>query len=73
MSASTEVPLECGHASFELHHLHVKGSLFSAESSNLLLESCIFLLLMGEVALDILFNLEKLIGESLAHILCLQS
>ena len=73
MSASPEVSLKCGHASFKLYHLHVKGSLFTAEGCYLLLEARVLLLLMRKVTLDIFFNFEKLVGQSLAHILCLQS
>ena len=58
MCASTKVSLECGHTSLQLNHLHVKSGLFSAESSDLLLESRVLLLLMSKVALDVFLNLE---------------
>ena len=73
MSASPEVSLKRGHASFKLYHLHVKGSLFTAEGCYLLLKARVLLLLMGKVTLDIFFNFEELVGQSLAHVLCLHS
>jgi hypothetical protein len=67
-----DLSLEVFHPPFELNDLHVQGGLLAPECSNLLLVPSIFLLLTREVSLDVLFDLEKLVGESLADILGLK-
>ena len=67
-----DLPLEVLHPPLELDDLHVQGGLLAPECGDLLLIPCIFLLLSREVSLDVLFDLEKLVGEGLADILGLK-
>ena len=71
MLAATELSLQGCHASLQLHHLHIEGGLLASESSDLLLEPSILLLLVGKVTLDVLLNFEQLISESFADVLSL--
>ena len=71
-SVAPDVPLESPHASLEFDHLHVKGGLLAAESSDLLLEARILLLLLREVTLDVLLYLEKFVRQRLSHVLSLK-
>ena len=64
-----DLPLEVLHPPLELDDLHVQGGRLAPECGDLLLVPCIFLLLSREVPLDVLFDLEKLVGEGLADIL----
>ena len=67
-----DLSLEVLHPPLELDDLHVQGGLLAPECGDLLLVPSIFLLLTREVSLDVLFHLEKLVGESLAYILGLK-
>jgi len=60
------------HPPLKLNDLHVQGGLLAPECGDLLLIPSIFLLLPREVSLDVLFDLEKLVGEGLAYILGLK-
>ena len=72
VARTSDVPFESTHASLEFDHLHVEGGLLAAESSDLLLEARILLLLLREVTLDVLLYLEKFVGQRLSHVLSLK-
>ena len=66
---ASQLVLKSCHPALELKHLHIKGGLLAPESCDLLLKPSILLLLMREVALDILFYLKELVSEGFADIL----
>ena len=68
-----DLALHLGHAPLQLDQLHVQSGLLAFERSDLLLETAVFVLLVGVVALHFLFNFEVFVGQSLAHLLGLQS
>jgi hypothetical protein len=61
--------LEVLHSSLEFDYLHVKSGLLAPECGDLLLEARVLLLLTSKVPLDVLLDLEKLVGEGFADVL----
>lgn len=69
----SDVKFDFGHATLQLYQLHVEGGLLTPERCHLLLETRIFILLVGIVALHFLFNFEVLVRQCLPNFLSLQS